>query len=141
MIQRIQSLYLLAASLVIGGAFFVDEVWTGPAATTQPWFLPVSMAILGLVAVGAFLCIFLYGNRVFQRRFVTGVQGLAIVGIAVLFGGQVMAGTLPDASARGDWIGEWVVLVMPFISYILLYLARRAIDADIKLVKSMDRLR
>ncbi len=141
MIQRIQSLYLLAASLILGGAFFVDEVWTGPAATTQVWFLPVSMALLGLVAVGSFLSIFLYGNRTFQRTFVTGIQVLLLVGIAVLFGGQVMAGTLPDASASGEWIGEWMVLVIPLASYVFLYLARRGIDADIRLVKSMDRLR
>jgi len=141
MIQRIQSLYLLAASLVLGGAFLVDEVWTGPAATDQAWFLPTSMAILGLVAVGSFLGIFLYGNRSFQRKFVSVVQLLLLVGIAVLFAGQVMAGTLPDASVSGDSVGEWIVLVIPLVSYIFLYLARRGIDADIRLVKSMDRLR
>ncbi len=141
MIQRIQSIYLLAASLVIGGAFFVDEVWTGPAATTQVWFLPASMAILGLVAVAAFLSIFLYSNRVFQRKFVTAVQVLLLTGIVALFGGQVMAGTLPNATSSGDSVGEWIVLAIPLASYVFLYLARRAIDADIRLVKSMDRLR
>ena len=141
MIQRLQTVYLFVASLVVGGTFLIDEVWTGPAASSQPWFIPTSMGILGLAAVGAFLCIFLYKDQKRQRKVVMGVQLIAILAIIVLFGGQWTAGTLPDATVAGDSFGEWIVIVFPFVSYVLMYMARRGIDADIKLIRSMDRLR
>jgi hypothetical protein len=141
MIQRIQTVYLFIATLTTGGAFFVEEVWTGPAASTQTWFIPTSMGLLGLVAVGSFLSIFLYKDRQRQRTFVLAVQALVLLAVGALFAGQFLAGTLPDAHAYGSSVGEWVVVVLPLATYTLLYMARRKIDADIRLVKSMDRLR
>jgi hypothetical protein len=37
--------------------------------------------------------------------------------------------------------GKVVAMSLPVVAYIMLFLARRGITADIKLVRSMDRLR
>ena len=140
MIQRIQSVYLMLASLAFGSEYLFRDTWTGPAATEISWFMPVTMALFAVAAAGSFAVIFLYRNRDRQRRFILVLQTLALVTLAVLFFGQYVAGDLPGVSAQTT-VSDWLSLIMPLVAYVLLYLARRGVEADIKLVKSMDRLR
>lgn len=141
MIQRIQSVYLLLASLAFGSQYLFRDIWTGPAATDVSWFLPVTMALFAAAAAGSFVVIFMYANRARQRRFILGLQAFAVVTIIVLLYGLWSAGDLPGISAQPVGVFDVIALLMPFVAYAMLYMARRNVEKDIELVESMDRLR
>ncbi|NNF03017.1 MAG: DUF4293 domain-containing protein [Rhodothermales bacterium] len=141
MIQRIQSVYLLLASLAFGSEYLFRDIWTGPAATTSSWFLPVTMALFAVAAAGSFVVIFMYANRERQRRFIVILQVFAVLTIIILLYGLWSAGDLPGISGQAVGVTDVLGLVMPFVAYVLLYMARRNVEKDIELVASMDRLR
>lgn len=141
MIQRIQSVYLLFASLAFGSEYLFRDIWTGPAATNVSWFLPVTMALFGVAAAGSFVVIFMYANRERQRRFIYFLQAFAILTIIVLLYGLWSAGDLPGISAEPVGAFDVLALLMPFMAYAFLYVARKSVEKDIDLVQSMDRLR
>lgn len=141
MIQRIQSVYLLLASLAFGSEYLFRDIWTGPAATELSWFLPVTMALFAVAAAGSFVVIFMYANRERQRRFIFFLQVFAILTILVLLYGLWLAGDLPGISAEPVGTVDVLALVMPFLAYAFLFAARRNVEKDIELVQSMDRLR
>lgn len=140
MIQRIQTVYLALGSVALGALLFFDVVWSSAAADFV-WFEP---AVLGLsVAAGgtAVASIFLYGDRQRQRTIVVGAQLLTFAAAAVLYLGLYLADALTVRTADGVDALRVTALLLPAVAYILFLLARRAIDADIELVRSMDRLR
>lgn len=141
MIQRIQSLYLLFAAALVLAFLVVGDVWTGTLAVAFPWLTPVVLVLGGLAALVALVAVFFYKDRAAQRKIVLGAQwldlGLVLVLAGVLaawsFGQQTEAEVLP-ASA-------YLTLLLPLAAYAFLRLARRGIEKDIALVRSMDRLR
>ncbi len=140
MIQRIQSLFLLLGAVLMGAMPFIPQPEALLAA--YPWFsifIGVGCVLTALVALWA---IFLYKNRKLQRRTIVWVQLLAVVMLAVLIVMLVTTGQIQGLySAAGSDLMLVGLVVLPVIAYLLFYLARRAVDKDIALVASMDRIR
>lgn len=141
MIQRIQSLYLFLGALSLIVLLFFRGSWQGQAAASFGWFTPAVIGLSILAAVGALGAIFLYENRQRQRSVVVGIQMLTVLLALVLYGGLFLAGGLDVQTEQGVDVGRVVGLLLPVIAYLFFFLARRGITKDIKLVRSMDRLR
>ncbi|MEN8964790.1 MAG: DUF4293 domain-containing protein [Polaribacter sp.] len=143
MIQRIQSVYLLLASVISGVLIFVFNLWTSISKDifaidllNRESYLLKSIPVLFLVsAILAFVAIFLYKNR--KLQFVIG--RLAILVNLILLGLLIYVSlTLPgEVSISEKGIGMFI----PIIAILLIVLANKAIKKDEDLVKSVDRLR
>ena len=152
MIQRKQTLYLMAAIILTVmclsmqiGSFQVAGLEV--ARVYNLWYTalgkhhfdtwPLMVILLPTAALGSYT-IFLYHNRKIQALFCL-LNALLIVGWYVCFFvvGQ-MAGdrSWGAVSFRPHWPA-----VLPAIALILYLMARRAIRADEKLVRSLDRIR
>lgn len=141
MIQRIQSAYLVLGAISIGSIYLLSDIWTGPAALKSSWFTAVTLGISGICVVGAFVAVFLYKDRKRQRSVVVLLQVFTILGLLTLFAGEYFGGTLPFIGTDSDGMIEGIGLGLTAAGYLFFYLARRAIDKDIELIKSVDRLR
>ena len=141
MIQRIQTLFLIAGSLAIGSIYLLGDIWRGPAAVESSWFTAATLGIFGICAVGALLAVFLFADRKRQRVVVMLLQLLAILGLVVLIAGEYLGGTLPFVGPESVGSQEEIGLGLVVLGYALFYLARRGIEKDIKLLRSRDRLR
>ena len=138
MIQRIQTLYLVLAALLL--ALFVGLAggWAEAIAADMAWLgwlgygLAVATALVALVAVG------LYKNRALQRRVVYAAQWLDLALVVVVLVGLFV---VTDAEATTVPVGLYLVALQPIVAYIFLRMARQRVTADIEVVKSMDRLR
>lgn len=152
MLQRIQTLYLLAAAVLsvvclclqIGtfgadGALVADEynLWLMDGAggyRFSTW--PLFVVLLLSAAVGIYT-IFMYSNRRVQARFCAFCM-LLVCGWYVLYVvyGQVC---LPDVE-QASFYPAWPA-VLPGLSLVFYFMARRAIMADERLVRAADRIR
>ncbi|MGK7369124.1 MAG: DUF4293 domain-containing protein [Candidatus Halalkalibacterium sp. M3_1C_030] len=135
MIQRIQSVFLLLASVLNGSVFF-NALYSHSMDDPQAW-IGIGFAIILTLSVFAPLgCIALYKNREMQAKWVTRsliVQVITLgygIGIFISLGGF---GTFLWDEAIG--IGMLVIALLSLIY------ARKKIKDDIELVKSMDRIR
>lgn len=152
MIQRKQTLFLIAAIILTVmclsmqiGSFCVAGVEV--ARVYNLWFTALGkhhfdtwplMAILLPTAVIGTYSIFLYHNRKTQALF-CALNSLLIVGWYVCY--FVVGQMVGDKSwGTAEFKPSWAV-VLPAIALILYLMARRAILADEKLVRSMDRIR
>ena len=113
MIQRIQSVYLLLAAVLLVVCFVFDE-------NMRPSGLTLCLAVFSLIDI------FLFKNRNLQARVCLSVM---LAGIAYYI---FMAVNQPI-------IGWYSVL--PMVAVFLLFLARKRILKDEKLVRSLDRIR
>lgn len=128
MIQRIQTLYLLAC-IVLSVVCMCFEV----GAQNHPLALMVIMAIS---AVLEFVAIFLFRRRALQMRFCNFCMILMVGWYIAL----VCFAFIMDDGLVGAWRPRpWACI--PAINAILLYMAFRAILKDELLVRSLDRLR
>jgi len=156
MLQRIQSIYLLAASLVLFALYFfplAHNVYVNNASVTimvTGIFQDVNgvkksiesftalTAITAVVALIPLVIIFLFKNRKQQLAFCYGT-------ILVLFGYSFwMAQTVKKAVGEGvqlDTHTMGIGLFLTSISIVMLLLATKGIKNDEKLIKSADRLR
>jgi len=153
MIQRKQTLFLLAAIImtVIAlclqiGSFKVDGF--GISRVYNLWFTdplgqhhfdtwPLFAILLPTAALAAYT-IFLYHNRKVQALFCT-LNALLVVGWYVCF--FVVSQIVGDKTlGTVSFTPEWPA-VLPAVAFVFYLLARRAINADEKLVRSMDRIR
>lgn len=129
MIQRIQSLYLLLVILLSSVMLYLSIV-PSFGMELNSWFY----AYYGFYSIPllATICLFLYSKRKIQSIlcFVLILFNLVVVQICGLkaFEGNTHTIIL-------------LVLVGSVVDCILLFLARRAIDKDEKLVRSIDRIR
>ena len=153
MIQRKQTLYLMAAIVMTViclcmqiGSFRVAGVEV--ARVYNLWFTdPLGkhhfdtwplMAVLLPTAAIATYTIFIYHNRKVQALF-CALNALLIAGWYVCF--FVVSQMVGDKSwGTVNFRVAWPA-VLPAIALILYLMARRAIKADEKLVRSMDRIR
>jgi uncharacterized membrane protein YwzB len=142
MIQRIQSVWLLASGL-LGTLTFKFPFWQSDLKTggvrsfiTQksPILICLAFPVLIALSIGT---IFLFKNRSLQIR-------LCLLGMVMAIGILVLEAfiasnekTLADYS-DGSW-GPGIVI--PLLIVVALFLAIRGIRKDQKLVKSLDRLR
>lgn len=141
MIQRIQTVYLALGALVLASLGLFDAPWNSTAAATQAWFVPTLIGLIVVTAGTALGAIFLYEQRKVQRKVVVGVQVLTVLLAAAYYGGLFLTSELTFGGAGGIHWGKATALLLPIVAYALFWLARRGIDHDIELVKSMDRLR
>jgi hypothetical protein len=154
MIQRIQTIYLLIAALLIGSLFFVPyaEIVNGkggiycfdskgiyPEATQNSAIIigSIPLVILCVISVIFILVtIFQYNNRVRQITF-------SKVNIFILL---ILSGLMCYDVWRGVELitGSYsikIFLAFPLIAIVLIYLAIKAMIKDEKLLKSIDRIR
>lgn len=141
MIQRVQTLYLFFGALVLAAFGFFGMPWDSVAASTHVWFVPSLIGLVVVNAATAVWAIFLYEDRPKQRSVVVGIQIGTVALAAVLYGGLYLTSELTVRAAEGIQWMRVVVLSLPLVAYVLFLLARRGIEHDIELVKSMDRLR
>jgi len=143
MIQRIQSLFLLLAS-VATFLEFVFPFFKGKQSTTG-FFADSSYSIMDhpalmvlTVAAGAIalLTIFLFNNRSLQQKMVylTILLSIALLAVTIFLGFQDTPNLLQNASV---FVGTF----LPVVAIIFLGMSLRGINKDDKLVRSMDRLR
>ena len=152
MIQRKQTLYLMAAiiltvmclSMQIGSFQIaglevarVYNLWYTALGKHHFDTWPLMAILLPTAALGSYT-IFLYHNRKTQALFCL-LNALLIVGWYVCY---FVVGQMVGDKSWGtvDFRPSWPA-VLPAIALILYLMARRAIKADEKLVRSMDRIR
>jgi len=155
MLQRIQSIYLLFASIVLFALFvfplahniFVDgklvnvsvtgvyEIINGDDKLLQS-FLPLTIATV-IAALIPLVLIFLYKNRK-QQITISYVAILVLIGYSFWMAQTVKGAVGPITLAyKNMGIG----LFLTSLSIVLIIFAVKAIQWDEKLVKSADRLR
>ena len=155
MIQRIQTLYLLAATILMAVTLFAPlmSVGTEEGVTIlyayklvdaqgevifSPWHLALLVALTALLPFGI---IFRYKHRLAQIRF-------CIVEMVLLVGMMVMAGfycyrlySLFDETYEVLACSFRWPLLCPLAALLLTWLASRAIFKDEMLVRAADRIR
>jgi magnesium-transporting ATPase (P-type) len=142
MIQRIQSLFLLFAAALVGAFLALGDAWRSVAAGVYPWVTPVTLVLGGLVTLLALGAVFLYKDRPRQRQAIMAAQWLDLVLVLVL----VVVMVLINMSDQIIWEAvamqtAYITALLPVGAYVFLRLARRGVEKDIALVRSMDRLR
>ena len=149
MIQRIQSVYLLAVSIlmivcmctpvgtIIANSQEISEFGnlciTLPDGTKDyaPWAL---FGILIIVAILSFGTIFLFKKRMLQIR-LTIFSSVILIGYYLTLVAYIFM-LADETSFKASW-----TICLPFVCIILNWLAIRGIGADEALVKAYDRLR
>lgn len=144
MIQRIQSIYLLVATLLSAGLIFVLNLWNDndgvaffvmDSFSSESTLLKVMGALFFVSAALTFIAIFQFKNRQFQ--FVLGrlsiLTNFILLGIVVYFS-QNLSGEI-NVSEKG------IGLLIPILTIVFVVIANKAIKKDEELVKSVDRLR
>ncbi|HCT94108.1 MAG: hypothetical protein A2X19_03375 [Bacteroidetes bacterium GWE2_39_28] len=131
MIQRFQTLFLLAAAALLFSMFFGVMAYTSEE--TVKFSSVSALLILNIVSFGlAFSSIFLYRHRIIQIR-------ICIYNSIILLGFQGWILWLffnrPDGSAFS------VTAVFPIVAAILSFTAMRYIARDEAMVRSTSRLR
>jgi hypothetical protein len=147
MIQRIQSIYLLLASIASAGVFVLPFASVAQAEPTSSLFNDATynaqdsmslMAIFGLNAFLALAAIFLFNNRNLQSR-------IAMLGVALALASAALAFLTFSqdawAASNTSLLKEQYGLGLPLFAAIFYLIARFNIKKDDKLVSSMDRLR
>ncbi|BBM73024.1 DUF4293 family protein [Rhodothermus marinus] len=141
MIQRIQSVYLLLAGLVLFWLGLAPEPWHLLTTAPYAWIGTVARGLAVLLAIGAVVIIFQYRRLERQRTLVVFEQVGVLLMAAAYLGGLYLSGTLNVRSESGILWDRVLWIGLPVLAYLLLWLARRGIERDIALIRSMDRLR
>lgn len=136
MIQRIQTIYLLIAFIIMGILPFVFPLETSAAGQKTFAMDHMSdMILFGLSAALSLITIFLFKNR--KLQFVLGrlniILNLILLGLFV-YHSLSLSGEVAT-SEKG------IGMFLPIFSIVFLVLANKAIKKDEDLVKSVDRLR
>jgi len=153
MIQRVQTLYLLLATIALNLMFFFP--WMNLSATQGEYdflyagikqtgvegaifklnALPVAI-LLGLIILLSAYSIIAYKKRFIQLRITT-------FNMLLLIGFYIMIAAYRFLLINLDIIGAnyGFPLIMPLIALIFTYMANRAIKKDEDLIKSVDRIR
>mgnify|MGYP000491469537 CR=1 FL=1 len=143
MIQRVQTVYLLMASIISGVLILVFNLWETIEKSifaldlfkSESNLLKLIPLLFLVSAILAFVAIFIFKNR--KLQFVIGrftiLINLILLGLLIY-----VSLTLPgEASVSEKGIGMFI----PILAILLLVLANKAIKKDEDLVKSADRLR
>ncbi len=156
MIQRIQTIYLLLAAIMALLAFFfpvawfygdanviqlfaysaVDHVKDNAPLMQQAGFIP-SLIIAVLLVLLPVLIIFLYKKMQMQLKWLNLVILLAVIQVALHFFYYVPAFSKASGAEASYSFGVFV----PLLVIVFLLLARMGIRKDIRLLRSVDRIR
>lgn len=143
MIQRIQSIFLLLASVACFGLFGTDAADTPGPVTDSALFNdgsfnvyddPILIGIVVLAGVLFLADIFLFNNRKLQIT-------LSRVGLVVMLLGAAYSSFLWYSDSAGGAATPDFGIVLPVLAIVFAFLAARYIAKDEKLVRSADRLR
>lgn len=138
MIQRIQSLYLVAGALLLALFVGLGDGWASAISAEVGWLGTVGYALAAVTAFVALVAVALYKNRELQRRVIFAAQWLDLALVAVVLVGLYLS---TDSSAPTAPVGLYLVALMPVAAYVLLRLARAGVSRDIEAVRAMDRIR
>ena len=138
MIQRIQSLYLVAAALLLALFVVLGDTWASAIAAEQAWLGTAGYVLSAITALVALVAVGLFKNREQQRRVIHVAQWLDLVLIVIVMVGLYLAF---DSDAFEAPVGYYLIALQPIAAYVLLRMARQRVVADIEVVRSMDRLR
>lgn len=152
MIQRIQSLYLLAVAVLMAAAVFtplayfaagVEEykLYAFSLQGAQESYSTIYMGIIvALAAIIPAVNIFLFKNRLLQIR-LCAVELMLLVGSAIFMAIYYFLSNRMFSQLEFSAHGFHIAIIFPLIALVLDYLALRAIFRDEMLVKSLDRIR
>ncbi len=152
MIQRIQSIYLLVATILLGSVFaypFAELLssegqlfifsFNGLSVENEEGMYLLTIPpiiLLVIVTLISFISIFLYKKRVIQMR-MNSLNIFLMVGYLGLNYYYIQ-----NFSKQLDGVVSYeITAIFPFVAAVLTYLAIRAIGKDEALIRSMDRIR
>lgn len=138
MIQRIQTLYLVAGALLLALFVALGDTWAAQIAGELRWLGALGYALAGVTALVALVSVALYKDRPLQRRVIYAAQWLDLALVVVVLVGFYLAF---DSDAFQAPVGYYLVALQPVAAYLLLRMARQRVTADIEVVRSMDRIR
>jgi len=154
MIQRIQTLYLLVAALLVAALFFVpfaelmvrdgnlyqfdifgifQEGDNGGTSLINTW--PVTVLVC-LSVIMLILTILMYKNRPRQVTF-----SYSTIGLILSFQGLINFYAWSGNNILGETYSLRIYAGLPLVAVIFVFLAIRGIKKDENLVKSIDRIR
>ncbi|MFT6192792.1 MAG: hypothetical protein ACJAYY_001644 [Paraglaciecola sp.] len=143
MIQRIQTIYLILASIVSGGLIFVFNLWNTVKQkifvvdlfSTEVITLKIIPFLFIASAVLSIMAIFLFKNR--KLQFVIGriiiLINLFLLGLLIYLS-LTLSGEI-SVSEKG------IGMFLPILAILFIVFSNKAIKKDEDLVKSVDRLR
>ena len=150
MLQRIQTVYLLLATICMVVSLFTNlAVFSYVDGTAnfkamgfynngELLFSTWSLLVIGIISAVLFLIIiFIYKWRVLQIRF-------SIFNIFVMLGyyGLIAFYILKrNPEANSEFVRVGIGMILPFVAIVFTYLAIRKIAADEALVRSLNRIR
>ena len=143
MIQRIQSIYLLLATVASGAFIFVFNLWNNfkeavfalDLFSRDSYLLKLIPVLFLLSTIASFLSVFLFHDR--KLQFVIG-RLVILINLLLLGILSYISLTLPgEVSISEKGIG----MFLPILVVLFVVLANKAIKKDEDLVKSADRLR
>ena len=150
MLQRIQTVYLLLASICMVVSLltnlaifsFDGEIvrfdamgfYMNQEIIFSTWGLFIIGNISAILSVGI---VFLYNKRMLQIR-LAAMNIFIIIGYYALIGFYIYKRN-PEFNSVFESVG--VGIVMPFVAIVLTYLAIRKIGADEALIRSLNRIR
>ena len=152
MIQRIQTLYLLAVAALMAAAIFTPLAYFAAGveeyklfafalkSATAEYSTIYMGVIVALAAIVPLVNIFLFKNRLLQIR-LCAVELVLLVGSAVFMALYYFLSHRMFSQLEFSAHGMHIAIIFPIIAIILDYLALRAIFKDEMLVKSLDRIR
>jgi hypothetical protein len=137
MIQRIQTVYLLIALVILGALPFVFPLFTMSNGKEFRFMNDSFYTVLFGLSTTLILISIMYFNKR-QHQFVlnrlTIILNLILLGLFV-YRSLNLSGETPQVSEKG------IGMFLPIVAIVFLALANRAIKKDEDLVKSADRLR
>ena len=152
MIQRIQSIWLLLATITITCLLFVPMVTTtvggteyqilatglyqktGEVTTKVEAFLPLLISTIAVAAM-CFINIFNFRKRAFQKKIIIA-NVVLIIGLS--FWCSQFAKKIPGGLETANYNAG---MFLPVVAIFFCVLAMRGINNDEKLIRSADRLR
>ena len=135
MIQRIQSIWLLLAAIIMASLFYF-EIYKLPAASITLANNYIGMVLTGISILLSIFTIFRFKNRKSQLNFIW-LNLLINAGLLAWLFFSISKETEAAGATGGYRLGAFI----PVIVIVLLFLARGGIRKDEKLLKSLDRLR
>ena len=152
MIQRIQTLYLLAVAALMAAAVFTPLAYFAAGveeyklfafalkSATAEYSTIYMGVIVALAAIVPLVNIFLFKNRLLQIR-LCAVELVLLVGSTVFMALYYFLSNRMFSQLEFSAHGMHIAIIFPAIAIILDYLALRAIFKDEMLVKSLDHIR
>jgi hypothetical protein len=155
MIQRIQSLYLVAVVALMATALLTPLAYfaagsniyelfafelvnqANDAASQSTIYMGVVVALATIIPL---ITIFLYKNRMLQIR-LCAVELVLLLGAQIFMALYYYLGNRMFEQLEFHTQGIRIAIIFPLVAIILDYLALRAIFKDEMLVRSLDRIR